>query len=133
MADIAKTGSPSLSSLQPDPGVGKLPSLPCGEAIAAGDACYIKSDGKIWRSIGTTLATAAARVHGYAPMDCPVGEVLTLYHNVVFRYGAGLTPGAPYYLSLTVGAIGDAASTGGIGIIGFAIDATRIMLKQGLY
>jgi hypothetical protein len=133
MAEIAKSGSPSLSTLLPEPGSGKLPTLYAGEAISAGDACYIKSDGKVWRSNGAAVA-AAAKVNGYAPMDCPSGEAITLLFNVSYRYGAGLTPGATYFLSGTVlGGLADAASTGGTGPIGFAIDATRIYLMQSKY
>jgi hypothetical protein len=132
VADIAKSGSPTLSTLGPDPGSCKLPTLYAGEAIAAGDACYIKSDGKVWRSIGTA-ANAAAKVNGFAAMDCPSGEAVTLFYHVCFRYGAGLTPGIPVYLSVTAGAIADAASTGGTAPIGFVVDATRIYLFQSRY
>lgn len=132
MADIAKSGSPSLSTLGPDPGSCKLPTLYAGEAIAAGDACYIKSDSKVWRSTGAA-ANAAAKVNGYAAMDCPSGEAITLFYNVCFRYGAGLTPGATIFLSATTGAIADAATTGGTAPIGFVVDATRVYLKQSAY
>jgi hypothetical protein len=133
MAEIAKSGSPSLSTIGPMPGSNKLPTLSAGEAIAAGDACYVKSDGKVWRSNGAAVA-AAAKVDGYAPMDCPSGEAITLFFHVVFRYGAGLTPGTRYFLSGTVlGGLADAASTGGTTPIGFAVDATRIYLYQSRY
>lgn len=132
MADIAKSGSPSLSTLQPLPGSGKLPTLYAGEALVAGDACYIKSDGKVWRSTGAAVA-AAAKVDGYAPVDIPSGESVTLLFNVTFRYGTGLTPGARVFLSATTGALADAATTGGTAPIGFVIDATRIYLYQSRY
>ena len=132
MADIAKSGIPSLSTLGPAPGSGKLPTLYAGEAIAAGDACYIKSDGKIWRSIGTAV-NAAAKVDGYAAMDCPVDQSITLLFNCTFRYGAALTPGARVFLGAAAGAIADAATTGGTAPIGFVIDATRVYLYQSRY
>lgn len=132
MADIAKSGTPSLSTIGIDPGSQKLPTLYAGEAIAAGDACYIKNDGTIWRSTGTA-ANAAALVRGFAPTKANAGEALTLVHNVIFNYGASLTPGADYYLSATAGALADSASTGGTGKIAYAIDATRIYVKASGY
>lgn len=133
MAEIAKSGTPSLGTLLPDPGSNKLPPLYAGEALAAGDACYINAAGTVFRSNGAAVA-AAAKVHGYAAMACSSGDAVTLLFNVSFRYGAGLTPGASYFLSGTVlGGLADVASTGGTGIIGFAIDATRIYLKQSAY
>jgi hypothetical protein len=133
MAEIAKSGSPSISTLMPEPGSGKLPTLYAGEAISAGDACYIKSDGKVWRSTGAAVA-AAAKVDGFAPMDCPSGEAITLFFSITMRYGAGLTPGARYFLSGTVtGGLADAASTGGTAPVAFAVDATRIYVYQSRY
>ncbi|SRR6266567_6354050 len=134
MAEIAKSGTPSLGTLLPDPGSNKLPPLYAGEALAAGDACYINSAGTVFRSNGAAVA-AAAKVHGYAAMACASGDAVTLLFNVSFRYGAGLTPGASYYLSGTVlGGLADAPSTGDPAQpIGFAIDATRIYLKQSTY
>jgi hypothetical protein len=132
MADIAKSGTPTISTLGPDPGSCKLPTLYAGEAIAAGDACYVKSDGLVWRSTGAA-ATAPAKVAGYAPMACGVGDAITLFFHVCFRYGAGLTPGATLFLSATAGAIADAATTGGTAPIGFVVDATRVYLYQSRY
>jgi hypothetical protein len=133
MADIAKSGTPSVSTIGLDPGSQKLPTLLAGENIAAGDACYVKNDGLIWRSTGAA-ANAAAIVRGFAPTKANSGEALTLVHNCVFNYGSGLTPGADYYLSgATAGALADAASTGGTGKIAYAIDATRISVKASAY
>lgn len=131
MTAISKSGTPSLATIGPNPGANKLPTLLCGEAIAAGDACYIKSDGKIWRSDGSA-SDAESEVHGFAPVAAAVGDPLTLLFNVVFHYGASLTPGARVYLG-TTGALSDAATTGGKGQIGFCIDTTRIYLYQSTY
>lgn len=132
-ATISKSGTPSLSTLQPAPGSGKLPTLIAGEALAAGDACYVKSDGLVWLSTGAA-ANAAAKVDGYAPSDVPVGEPVTLLFNVCFRYGASLTPGARVFLhASTAGALYDTATTGGTAPIGFCVDTTRIYLYQSRY
>jgi len=131
MAVIAKSGTPSLSSVLP--GQDKtISGLLAGEAIAAGDACYIKSDGKIWKSDGTS-ANAAAKVDGFAACASAVGEAVTLVFDVNFRYGAGMTPGARIYLMTTAGLISDAATTGGTAPIGFVVDATRIRVWQSRY
>ncbi len=132
MADIAKSGTPSLASIGPIPGANKLSTLVAGENIAAGDACYVKSDGKVWRSTGTAVA-AAAKVNGFAPYAVNAGETITLFFNVTFNYGASLTPGAQVFLSATAGALSDIATVGGTAPIGFIVDATRIYLYQSRY
>ena len=130
MADIAKSGTPSLSTLEPAAGVCKLPPLSAGEALVAGDACYIASDGTI-KLANATTGDEDAQVHGYAPISCESGEVVTLVHNVCFRYGASLTKGAPVFLSAdTDGALATVAAAGAPGPIGFVVDATRVYLHQ---
>ncbi len=127
MATVAKSGQVTLSTAAPD-AEHSVSGLFAGEALTAGDACYIKtSDGKVWRSTGTA-ANAAAVVDGYAPGDCPVGEAISLYYGVRFRYGAALSPGSFVYLSASAGLLDDAATTGGTAPIGRVIDATRIDL-----
>jgi hypothetical protein len=134
MAVIAKSGSPSFSSMNLDPGAQKLPALIAGEALAAGDACYIKaSDGLVYRSTGAA-ANAAAKVRGFAPALVNIGEPVSLIFNVSMFYGSGLTPGTDVFLSgTTAGALVDTASTGGTAPIGFVIDATRIYVFQSNY
>lgn len=132
MAEIAKSGTPSLASVLP-PQNNNIAGLLAGEALAAGDACRINAaDGRVYRSSGAA-ATANANVHGYAAEACNAGEGVTLLFGVTMRYAAGLTPGASYFLSGTVlGGIADAASTGGTAPLGFAVDATRVRLNQSV-
>lgn len=132
MAELVKVGKPSVSTALP-PNNSKDPCI-AGEAIAAGDACYIKAtDGRAYKSVGAA-AGAAAAVIGLAAMDAPVGGAVTLFHDVRFGYGAGLTPGAKLYLSGTVpGGLADAPSTGGTQPIGYVFDATRICVWQSRY
>jgi hypothetical protein len=130
MADVAKSGTPSLSTPTPCSCARVGSNLLAGEAIAAGDACYIKSDGKAWKATGAAN-NAAAQVDGFAFQAASSGEAVTLYTDVTFNYGSGLTPGARYYLSgATAGALADAASTGGLIAIASAIDATRIRVYR---
>jgi hypothetical protein len=128
MASIAKVGTPSLSTAIP-PTSCNISGFKAGEALAAGDAVYIKtSDGLIYRSTGAA-ANAAAAVDGFVPADCPIGEATSIYFNVQFYYGAALSPGSYVYLSGTVlGGLDTAPSTGGVNPIGRVIDATRIRL-----
>jgi hypothetical protein len=82
MSAVSKSGTPSLSSdLVPQNNT--TTGLLAGEAIAAGDACYIKSDGKIWLATGAA-ANAAARVVGVAAQAAAVGEAVTLFNDVNF-------------------------------------------------
>lgn len=133
MADIAKVGRPSLSSLLP-PQANTIVGLDAGEAIAAGDICYIKAaDGKVYKSDGGA-ADEAAECHGMVLQAAAIGQGVTLVFDVNVRYGSGLTPGEKVYVSgATAGALADAASTGGIEPVGFCVDATRIRIWQSRY
>lgn len=131
MATIAKSGTPSLTSVLP-PQSSQIAGLKAGAALAAGDPCYIDSAGLVQLSTGAA-ATAPAKVRGYAAEACASGEAVTLFFDVVFRYGAGLTPGTDVFLGATAAVLADAASTGGTAPIGFVVDATRIRLWQSRY
>lgn len=131
MATITKVGTPSLSTVVPCP-AHQIAGLLTGEAIAAGDLVYIKSDGKIWKSDGSA-ADAEAQVRGMVLIATASGEAATIYHGVTVRYGSGMTPGAKLFLSATDGLIDDAATTGGTAPIGFVVDATRIHIFQSRY
>lgn len=131
MAQIAKSGTPSLCSLLPN-GADVLAGLIAGEDLTALDACYIKPDGLVWKSNGTA-ANAAAKVHGYAPRAVKAGGAVTLYKNIRAEYGAGLIPGTSVYLSATAGTLSDVATVGGTGPIGFVVTATRVFLDISRY
>ena len=127
MAEISKAGVPSICSVLP-PASQRINELLAGEAIAAGDLLYIKSDGKLWKATGAA-ANAAALVIGMAAAAASSGEAVTPYWGVCFRYGSGLTPGTRYYLSgATAGGLADAASTGGTVAVAIAVDDTRIFV-----
>jgi len=131
MAQITRVGTPSLASLLPN-GADVLAGLFAGEALTAFDACYVKSDGLVWKSNGTS-ANAAAKVRGYASKATASGEPVTLYKNVRVAYGTGMTPGTAVFLSATAGTLADGATTGGTAPIGFVVDATRIYLDISRY
>jgi hypothetical protein len=131
MAAIAASGTPSLASVTP-PQSQQIAGLLAGEALTAGAPCYVKSDGKVWLSVGTA-ANAAAKVDGWAAEACAVGEAVTLFFDVNFRYGAGMTPGARLFVGATAGVLDGVATTGGTAPVGFVVDATRIHVWQSRY
>ena len=133
MAEIAASATPSLASVEP-PANNRITGLVAGAVLRAGDACYIAAaDGKVYPSTGAAVA-AAAKVHGWAAMAAAINDGITLFMDVNLRYGAGLTPGAAYFLSGTnPGGIADVASVGGTGIIAFAVDATRLRVLLSRY
>lgn len=127
MAELTKSGTPSLSTRGPCP-AHRPTGLKAGEDIAAGDAVYVKTDGLVWRATGAA-ANAAALAIGLAAAAAKAGEAVTPLHGVYMNYGAALTPGARYYVSGTVaGGLADAASTGGTVPVAYAWDATQIYI-----
>ncbi len=133
MAAVAKSGTPSLAVRLPNPEHQVGSNLKAGAAIAAGDACYIHTDGTVLLSTGAA-ANAAAEVVGFAVHAAAIGEAVTLMDNIDWYYGAAMTPGAKLYLSAaTAGALADVATTGGTAPIGRVIDATRVRLWASRY
>lgn len=131
MAALAKTGTPSLCTTLPS-SEHRISGLLAGEALAAGDACVISSSGTVLLSNGAA-DDANARVHGWAAMDTAAGEAVTLYHDVNFNYGTGVTPGANYYLSAaTEGALSTVATTGGLVPIAFGLPGGRLRVLRDL-
>lgn len=131
MADLTRNTAPSLATVLPPAG-NRLTGLVAGEAITVGDLCYIKSDGKIWKTNGTA-ATAPAKVRGIALESAAVGEPVTLGHGIAVEYSTGLTPGADYYASTNAGLLSTTATTGGTAPVAFALTATKIFVKQSGY
>ncbi len=114
MPSVAKVGKPSLVTAVP-PTSCNLSGLHAGEAIAAGDACYIKSaDGLVYRSNGTVASDPSNVVDGFASSDCPLGGAISLYYGVRFAYGAGMTPGTFLYLDTVPGGLNTAPTAGGV-------------------
>ena len=130
MAEVAKVGTPSYSSLTPPQGA-TIVGLFAGETIAPGDACYIRAaDGLVLMATGAAN-NAAADVAGFSFGAASVGDPITLVDQGNFRYGSNFAPSTKLFLSGTVpGGLADAASTGGLAPIAVTIDATRIRLLQ---
>ena len=112
MADIAKSGTPSLATLTPPRNCQPYTGAIAGEALAAGDIVYLKaSDGRWYKTVGSADA-AAAEYRGVIATAASAGEACTPFIGVAMRYGSGLTPGALIYLSTdTAGGLADANAT----------------------
>lgn len=132
MAEVTVTGKPSLASVLLPPS-SKISGLVAGEALLAGKACYIKtSDNKVYLASGAAN-NAAAIVAGFADVDAPVDEPVTLLRDCNIGYQTGLNGGKPLYLSGTVpGGLADAPSTGGLVPIGLTIDPKRIRIRANI-
>lgn len=132
MAEVGKSGSPSLATVEPGY-EHQINGLYAGGTIAAGDFVYIRaSDNKVLVATGAA-ANEAAQARGVVLQPAVAGDAVTILHGVVVRWGAALSPGDNLYLSGTVaGQLADVASTGGTAPIAFAIDATRIFVKSAL-
>lgn len=112
MAEITKS-TLGVDLTTPIPGdTNRTPPLTAGEALARGDLCAVRSDGKAWRTDGTVTGVfgTTAQVDGICLKQTPVGEKVSLYFEVDVAYAAGLTPGTFLYASGTVkGGMADAA------------------------
>jgi hypothetical protein len=126
MATLTKSGTPSPCSMLIQD-ANKI-TKPAGEAIAAGDMVYVKSDDKLWKANGTAANALALSVGMATVAQATAGEPVTAAFGVQFHYGSGLTPGARYYVSNTAGALDDAATIGGTVAVAYAVDATRIFV-----
>lgn len=134
MAEAPKVGVPSYCSLTP-PQSATIAGKTAGEAIAAGDACYIKtSDGLVYKATGAAN-DAAAEVAGFAFAAASAGEAVTLVTEGNFRYHATTFAYKKLYLSGTVaGGLADAASTGGLVPIAVSLGDGRIrIVPAGLF
>lgn len=126
MALVVKATLPVPSPCSTNPSTDQFPRYIAGEAIAAGDNCYVKNDGLAWLATGAA-ANAAARVRGQAATAADVGEAVTLTRGLRFYYAAAtLTPGADLYLATTAGGLDTAVTTGGTVPIAFAVDSSRV-------
>jgi hypothetical protein len=124
MADIAKSGSPSMVTMLPGPSLQDTGIA--GEEIFAGDVCYRKaSDGLIYRAGGGTN-DERYKYAGIAPKGAKNNAPVTFFHGVRFRYGSGLTINVDVYMSPTnAGLLADVNAVNGK-VIGRVVSPTDI-------
>ena len=106
-----------------------------GEVLSAGDWCYLKSDGKMWKADASAEATAGGLL---AMAGAAISADATGKFLLFGKWTAtGLTAGATYYLSETAGAIASTApSTSGaiVRIVGYAESTTVLNIRiDGTY
>lgn len=139
MAEIAKSGTPSLCSQLPPhshripfDGIDNDDVNVLGEAVAAGDLVCVRADGLVYRSDATGgAADVNASFHGVAPQALTTGEPISAIWGERFHYGSGLTPGTFYYPSGTViGGIADTPAYVGQQPVGFAVNTNVIQFLQ---
>lgn len=109
MADITRA-SVGLDTISAINGGLRISEVFAGEALTAGDAVYIKSDGLVWKAVSTaTEALNQAAFVGLVARDYAVGQPVTIFgQGNVFQYAAGMTPGTLLYASAVAGNLGDA-------------------------
>ena len=128
MAEVTRIGTPTpvnVLAVQQH----SITGLYAGEALAGGDAVYIKaSDGKVYKATGAA-ANEAARCCGFVAKVASAGEACTILQaGVHLAYGPNVSgtpssPGALLYVSgTTAGNLADAASTGGTEPVARVID-----------
>jgi hypothetical protein len=88
--------------------------LVAGEALGIGDACYVKSDGKVWAAISTvwqiTGAYGQVAFDGICLRNAAVGDPVSLAGNdaIIGSYAAGMTPGVVLWVNSVKGELSDA-------------------------
>lgn len=117
------------------PNVGNLESVTAGQQIGGGQVVYIES-GANGRAPGEAyLADAAATtkstqalVRGIATVSAQAGQIFTIRRGGIFSGYAGLTAGAPYFVSATTpGSIVASKPTNAVRV-GLALTGTDLMI-----
>lgn len=106
-------------------------TLTAGEALVAGEVCYLKSDGKYWKTDADAEATTKGnlRIANATISADATGEFIKPLAELTTT---GLTAGSTYYVSATAGGItATAPSTTGqqVRIIGYARSTTVFVFE----
>jgi hypothetical protein len=129
MAEVAE-GTPSLATPAPPHNASLTDPLIAGANLAAGRACTIRSTGLVHEATGAA-DDANAIIHGWTAKNYFAGQPVTLFDEVNFEYGSGLTPGAQLYLSATLtGRLNTVATTGGKQPCAFVVSPDKIHVMR---
>ena len=128
-------GGDSLT-LTPAPGTdqdasGLKAAMTCGETVAFGNVCYLKSDGKLWLADASTDATVPG-LWMALEAGAADAEVDFLCLGYVRDDAWAWTVGGVLYLSTTAGGMTQTAPTGNaemVQVLGVATHADRIYFK----
>jgi len=105
----------------------KVSGLKAAEAIEAGEAVYIDSDGELALAVTTQSVVGDVPDYiGFAAHDAAIGEPVTVFGaGVRMTYGASLTPGEFLAICATAGKLEPSTTTGLL--VAVAISATEIL------
>jgi len=105
-----------------------IQTVVAGEALTAGNACYISaSDGKAYKCDADDITKVA--FVGFAQENASLDANVNLIHAIHVTGLSGLTIGAVYYLSGTAGAITATAPTIAVRV-GVALSATVLKMDK---
>jgi len=110
-------------------GHGEIWPMTAGEDLVFGDACYVKSDGKLWKGDADAIATANVLFLALATISADA-EGDFLHRGVARDDSWDWTVGGQIYLSCTAGALTQTAPSGTddvIQILGIATHADRMI------
>ena len=101
-------------------------TLTAGEALVFSDACYMKSDGKMWKADADAIATASTIGIAGAAISADATGTFLLHGTVRDDSAYALTIGGLIYLSTTAGGITQTAPSGTddvVQVLGVALTA----------
>lgn len=121
------TASPSADTTAS----GTIVSLTAGENLAFGEICYIKSDGKLWKTDADAAASMPAVAMALATINADASGSFLL-SGFVRNDAWNWTVGGAIYASVTAGALSQSAVSGTDDchqVIGFATHADRMIFN----
>lgn len=130
MADLSQTAANVAIAGIADSNPGDVIKVRVGEAVSQGMPGYLKSDGKYWQTDANTQTEAAAKGIFLTPAAINGWATFAL-QGTELDLGGTLVVGTTYYVSVTKGAIADAApvSTAWPTILGIAKTDSLMPLK----
>jgi hypothetical protein len=134
MAEIVRAAAPSLMTNTPPDSCRQGKGLIVGEDVKMFDPCYVHTDGKVYRSNGSVLNSAAAKVRGYAASDALAAQndAVTLWNDIDAKIADGtLAVGTDIYLSATTpGRFSTTPTTGGTKPCGWCVTSSIARLHR---
>jgi len=109
-----------------------ISELKAGEALSAGDLCYVYSDGTVKKAIQTNH-TAGSIVFsaGFAPKDTASGDAVTLLGlGTRLSYSTGMTPGLYLFSGSVAGILCDTPYDSNDHPVALVVSATDIVVVK---
>jgi len=103
-----------------------------GEDLGKVDACYIASDGKVYKAVSSQVTISGiADFSGFTNRVVPSGQPVTLFGaGAIFGYASALTPGQYLYVSNTAGKLSDTKIASADLPVAKAIDLKNIIVAR---